>query len=479
MASKNILELLDANDIANVVEGKWLCDFPKGIPWKRVVRGYPPRKMSRSDFVIGPTIDGIYNPAEYLDQYAAAGCAAVMLANVPTGLKADLPVLEVKRMRPALLKLASLARSKVMGRVFAVTGSSGKTTMKNMLAHVLSAQGTVSATPGTGNNLMAICYQMINARLDANHYVFESGLGAIGSGIGLHSSLLQPHAAVITALHPAHAEGYPSVDAIVRSKMAICRDLQPDGYLLIDRDSEYYGLMLELAATNRVSHVITFGLHPEADVSISAVGIDAHGTSAQITVGGVTRSVKLGIYGKHWMKLAAAVLGICHVMGLDIDQAVRDLRNFQALIGRGWVYSLPFCDGQLLIFDSHFNANPGSMKADLDAFAAIAAQGRHRCIGVIGSMRELGDLSIPAHRALAEHLNTLSFAKIFLVGEETRPMRESLKSPTSCYFDPASLPLDVITGQLQPDDFVFIKGSHSNHLDRFIKHLSNLAAHVK
>lgn len=472
MTSKNILELIDATEISNIVGGRWLSDFPADIPWKKIVRGHPRGQVARNDFVIGPTVDELYNPVEYLGRYAAAGCAAAMLANVPAGLKADLPVLEVKRIRAALFQLASRARREVRGRVVAVTGSSGKTTLKNMLAYVLSAQGQTIASPGTGNSLMAICYQMINAPLDADYYVFESGLGATGSGIGLQSSLLQPHAAIITSVHPAHAAGYPSVDDIVRSKMCICKNLKPDGHLLIDRDSEYCPLMLELAAENSVGHVLTFGLHPEANVSVDQVAIDEHGTSAQVTLEGVAKTVKLGMYGEHWMKLAAAVLGTCYVMGLDLDQTVRDLKGFQALTGRGRIYPLPFRDGQLLIFDSHFNANPGSMKADLNAYSTVAAQRGHRCVGIVGAMRELGDLSIPAHRTLAEHLNTIPFAQIFLAGEETRPMRELLKSPTRCFFEPNALPLDLITSQLRVGDFVFIKGSHSTRLDLVIKHLS-------
>lgn len=471
MTTKNILESLAAGELAEIVEGKWLSDPPKGMPWKRIVKCYPPKLAGKADFVIGPTSEAHYNPIDYLSQYAAAGCAAVMLDKAPVGLEAKLPILQVKRIRLALFQLASRARRELTGKVVAVTGSSGKTTMKDMLAFLLSAQGAAIASPGTGNSLMAMCYQMINAPLNADHYVFESGLGATGSGIALHSSLLKPHLAVITTVHPAHAEGYSTVADIVRSKMDICQHLQQEGCLLIDRDTEHYALMMELAAKNDVCHIMTFGMHPDSDVRIGQITIDEHGTSASVSIGGVGRTVSLGMYGEHWMKLAAAVLGSCHVMGLDLDQAVCDLQNFQTLSGRGRIYPLPFNDGELLIFDSHFNANPGSMKADLNAFAAVAAQRGKRCIAVVGEMRELGELSAEAHRELASHLNTLNFSRIFLVGEATRVMPDLLQAPTSCFFEPDALSPDAIASQLHTGDFVFIKGSHSNRLDLVIKHL--------
>ncbi len=471
MAAHNILGHLDPLEMAKTVAGTWLPDVPTDVSWQKIAKGYPPRQAGVGDFVIGPTSEGVYDPIDHLSQYAAAGCTALMLDKVPDGLEAGLPVLKVKRIRLALFQLASRARSKVAGKVMAITGSSGKTTMKDMLAFVLSAQGATVASPGTVNSLMAICYQMINAPLNADHYVFESGLGATGSGIALHSSLLKPHVAVITTVHPAHAEGYSTVADIVRSKMDICKHLQPDGYLLIDRDTEHYALMMGLAVENGTRQVMTFGEHPDSDVRIDRMAIDEHGTSAVVSIGGIGRTVKLGMYGEHWMKLAAAVLGCCHVMWLDLDQVVRDLQNFQTLSGRGRIYPLPFGDGKLLIFDSHFNANPGSMRADLNAFAAVSAQRKQRCIAVVGEMRELGKLNAEAHRELARHLNTLNFSRIFLVGEATRVMPDLLQAPTSCFFEPDALLPGTIASQLQAGDFVFIKGSHSNRLDLVIKRL--------
>ncbi len=472
MAAHNILGHLDPLEIAATVAGTWLPGAPTDVSWQRIVKGYPPRQASVGDFVIGPTSDGVYDPIDHLSQYAAAGCTALMLDKVPDGLEAGLPVLKVKRIRLALFQLAGRARSEVAGKVMAITGSSGKTTMKDMLAFVLSAQGATVASPGTVNSLMAICYQMINAPLNADHYVFESGLGATGSGIALHSSLLKPHVAVITTVHPAHAEGYPTVADIVRSKMDICKHLQPEGSLLIDRDTEHYPLMVQLAAEHGVNHIMTFGTHPDSDVRIGEVAIAEHGTSAAISIDGVEKNIRLGMHGEHWMKLAAAVLGSCRVMGLDLDQAVRDLRNFQTLSGRGRIYPLPFKDGELLIFDSHYNANPGSMRADLNAYAAVAAQRNQRRIAVIGEMRELGELSAEAHQELATHLNTLNFSHVFLLGEATRVMPDLLQVPTSCFFETDTLVPEAIASQLQAGDFVFIKGSHSNRLDLVIKHLS-------
>ena len=475
MAAQYILARLAADEMAEIAEGKWIFGIPDGMPWTRIVKCHPPEQCGSADFVIGPTsADAPYNPIDYLSRYASAGCAAVMLDRVPAGLTAGLPVLQVPRIRRALFRLARRARKDIEGRIVAVTGSSGKTTTKDMLAFLLSRQGTTIASPGTGNSLMAICYQLINAPLGGNHYVFESGLGQGGSGIADQSSLLRPHVAIVTAVHPAHAAGYESVEDIVRSKMDICRHLQPEGQLLIDRDSEHYALMLSLADHNGVKQVRTFGFHPEADIRVAHVAMDEGGTSAQIMLGDTTRSVRLRMHGEHWAKIGAAALGASLILGLDIDRAANDLADFQMPSGRGQVYPLPFNNGELLIFDSHYNANPGSMAADLDAFAVMAAQRGQRCIGVIGAMRELGDLTESAHRELASRLAGLSFSHIFLIGEETRVMSHILPSPGTQFFEKLDAALPVLTSHLKAGDFVFIKGSHSNRLDLLVKHLRSL-----
>ncbi len=475
MASQNILARLAATEIAEIAEGEWLGDIPDGMPWGRIVKCHPPEQCGSGDFVIGPTsLDAPYNPIDYLSRYTTSGCAAVMLDNVPSGLKAGLPVLQVPRIRRALFRLARRARKDIAGKIVAVTGSSGKTTTKDMLAFLLSRQGTAIASPGTGNSLMAICYQLINAPLCGDHYVFESGLGQGGSGIADQSGLLRPDVAIVTAIHPAHAAGYESVADIVRSKMDICRHLHPDGQVLIDRDSEHHALMRSLADDGGVKRIVTFGRHPEADIRVTDVAMDDGGTSARIGIGDTTRPVRLRMHGEHWTKIAAAALGASLALGLDIEQAADDLAEFQTLAGRGQVFPLPFQGGELLVFDSHYNANPGSMAADLDAFAVMAAQRGRRCIGVIGAMRELGGLSDSAHRDLAVHLDKLPFSHIFLIGAETSVMRDILPPPRTLFFEKLDAALPELTNRLEAGDFLFIKGSHSNRLDLLVKRLRSL-----
>lgn len=475
MESHNILANLAAAEIAEIAEGEWIFGEPGRIPWRRAVKCHPPAQCGAADLVIGPTQpEAPYDPMDHVGQYAAAGCAALMVDRLRPGVVPTLPVLRVPRIRRALFRLARHARKGVTGRVIAVTGSSGKTTTKEMLAFLIGRQSQVVATPGTGNSLMAICYQLINAPLDAGHYVFESGLGQAGSGIADHSGLLQPHVAIVTAVHPAHAGGYDSVDQIAHRKMDIARHLQPGGHLLFDRDSDHHELMRSLAEEHGVGHAVSFGFHAQADVRIADIVIGESGTAAQIAVDDVLLPVRLRMHGRHWAKLAAAALATCRILGLDTAQAAADLGEFLLPKGRGEVYPLPFRGGSVLVYDSHFNANPGSMAADLDAFGAIAAKGGRRNIAIVGAMRELGTLTERAHRDLAAQLAALPFAGIFLIGEETRGMAELMPSRGVRQFDTADAAFDEVSAYLAADDFLFVKGSHSNRLDQLIRRLRSL-----
>ena len=388
----------------------------------------------------------------------------------------ELPIIKVASTRRTIGLLAKFARTKMAGKFIAVTGSAGKTTTKALIQHILSRQGLTSGPTGSANSLLAVSYNLVNAPLLADYHVFESGLGATGSSILDHSRIIQPSVAVITSVHAAHAEGYKSLEEIAQRKLDICNYLQKDGWLLVDRDSHLFPMMYCEAKNRGASHILTFGIHPQSDVRI----IDCQ------LANGVTRSTVAGLGGYwrftvplpgvHWAKMVGAALASCCLVGGDVKQALKDLNTFAVPSGRGSVSSIVSRKGKILIFDGSYNANPGSMRADLSAYESLAKTECRRKVGVIGAMKELGAFSESEHQTLVPVLDTIGFSRLFLIGEETLVIKDRLlRKDSIMYYADIRNAVDAIESALIPEDFLFIKGSHSNRLNELINHLVGLA----
>ena len=157
--------------------------------------------------------------------------------------------------------------------------------------------------------------------------------------------------AVITSVHTAHAEGYKSLEEIAQRKMDICNHLQKDGCLLIDRDSALFPMMQCEAKNRGVSHILTFGTHPESDVRIIDYQLTDGISRATITgLGGYWR-FRVSLLGVHWAKMVGAALASCHLVGVDVKHAMADLDTFIAPLGRGILSSIDTNKGKILVFD--------------------------------------------------------------------------------------------------------------------------------
>jgi len=465
------LETFSPSRLAEVLKGEWIGGVPDNLILRRLVHGPQAQRIGSGDLVVACCATEGWNDLERcVTKIDAPLDAALMVDGDDVPGNAPVPVLKVRGTGQAITQLGRVARARAKGKFIVVTGSSGKTTTKAMLQHLLSQQTIVRGTAGSANSLRAISYSLVNNISEADIFVMESGLGMAGSGILQHSLLLNPDIAVVTSVHAAHAGGYATVKEIVHRKMEIAAGLKKDGYLFLDGDSVQLTLMRELAEKHRVKNIITFGLGKNCAARVlSYRTLNTCGT-ATLSLFGEQHRVTFPMLGEHWAKMAAVVLACGALLEMNLKQMAADFKTAPLPPGRGAVLGFP--GETLVVFDSHYNANPGSMRADLAAFGDIQLPGGSEKIAVIGSMKELGHESDIYHLALAPHIAAAGFSRIHLVGEEA----EVLKGALSCDYVVTSHAetgsvIESLKDELKGNEWVFVKGSRSNALERVTDYL--------
>ena len=348
----------------------------------------------------GATRDG----HEFVDFAAESGANAVMLdKDVPCRL----PALRVADARVQCGALARRWRSQFELPLIAITGSNGKTTVKEMVAAVLSGQARVLATQGNYNNDIGVPLTLFG--LDDRHRYAVVEMGANHPGeLQRLSDIARPNVALITQCAPAHLEGFGSVAGVARAKSEIFDGLQPDGMAIINKDDEYAQFWFERSRGRRQ---LSFGMDAEADVSASHVRLDPEQgcTRFELICKGRSTAVALNLFGRHNVMNALAAAACCLAVGLAPEQIRRGLEAMKPIAGRMSVR--PGLSGMRL-FDDTYNANPVSLGAALELTRELSGSAWL----VLGDMGELGEAAARFHKEAGAQARAVGIERLYGIG---------------------------------------------------------------
>jgi len=323
-------------------------------------------------------------------------------------IKTDLPLLLVADTRMGLGHLASTWRSDYDIPVIGVTGSNGKTTVKEMLAAILGQKGAVLSTRGNLNNEVGVPLTLL--RLERKHRYAVIEMGANGPGeINYLSSLVKPQVALITNAAPAHLEGFGDISGVARAKGEIFNNLADDGTAVINADDSRVGLWRVMVGKHRC---ISFGIHNPADLNASEISVNPQlGYSFKMHTPQGSIDIHLGLPGRHNVMNALAASAAALAAGMSLDEIKSGLELMQPVKGR-----LQLREGihGCLVVDDTYNANPGSMRP---VFEVLAAH-RGRKILVLGDMGELGNASRAFHEQVGRQARVTGIDLLFTVGEQ-------------------------------------------------------------
>lgn len=415
------------------------------------------RSLCHGDLFValqGPNFDG----HDYLDVAMQQGAAAALVSQ-ETGH--CLPQLLVADTRLALGQLGALWRDASHAKLIAITGSNGKTTVKEMLAAILQGQGSVLATRGNLNNDIGLPLTLCGLE-DQDYAVVELGANHAGE-IDYLTRIARPDVALLNNAGRAHLAGFGSLEGVARAKAEIMNGLGDDGVFVFNGDDHYAPLWRELAVGHRT---LSFGLKGSADVhsaeSAAPLQWDEHGFcvcfEVQTPVGEF--SARLALAGEHNRMNALAATAAAIALDVPMAQIAEGLAAMRPVAGR-------LCplrgvsDGRVV--DDSYNANPDSVAA---AIAVLAAAPGRRTL-VLGDLAELGRGASGLHAELGERARVAGIERLFACGELSGVAVRSFGAGGRHFTDQQSL-IDDLLESLGAEDSVLVKGSRSARMDRVV-----------
>jgi UDP-N-acetylmuramoyl-tripeptide--D-alanyl-D-alanine ligase len=407
---------------------------------------------------------------------AAAGQAGAVgvLAQRPVGV----PAVVVDDTVAALGDLAKAVLGRLDPRpaVVAVTGSSGKTSTKDLLAQVLARRGPLIAPPGSYNTEIGLPLTVLSADRATRTLVLEMGARGVGH-VAYLCQIAPPRVGVVLNVGSAHMGEFGSREAIARAKAELVQAVPEDGTAVLNADDPLVRQMAEHA----VAPVLMFGESVHADVRADDVHLDASGR-ASFTLVTPTGSapVSLALVGAHQVSNALAAAAAAHALGLAPEPVAAALSAATAR-SRWRMEVTERADGITVINDS-YNANPESMRAALNALVAIG-QGR-RTWAVLGEMRELGEVSDAEHVALGRTVAQLGVDRMLGVGVAARPIvvgvtaevgdvGEGSGNTEANWVDDVDAAVQYLRGNAAPGDVILVKASRAAGLEQVAEVLVN------
>ena len=404
----------------------------------------------------------VHDGHKFVDAAFAAGAAAAIVSE-PVGH----PHVLVDDTFEALQALGRASRERSKAIIFGVTGSVGKTSTKEALYAALERIAPCRAhrSVKSYNNHTGVPLSLARMPRDTEYAVFELGMNNKGE-IAALTRQIRPHAAIVTAVAPAHIENLGSEESIADAKAEIFEGLELDRVAIVPNDTPHRDRLVR-AARRHADRIITFG---SGDADVHAIhAVKSEGGGSLISAALLERELTFTISqpGEHWVSNALAVLAAIEAVGADVAVAALALADMGGLKGRGARHVIELAGGEALLIDESYNANPASMAATLKSLGAERDVARR--IAVLGPMRELGAHSAALHAGLAPAVLDAHVDELILIGEEMRPLAELVVGKIS--LDLVGSVDEAIAGllaKLHPGDAVLVKASNSVGLAKLV-----------
>ena len=384
------------------------------------------------------------------------GAAAAMVSHAVPGLTSGLLVEDTRR---ALGDLAAWWRGKFTIPLAAITGSNGKTTVKEMLAAILrvtaGGEDKVLATVGNLNNDIGLPLTLLKLRAQHRYAVAEMGMNHFGE-IRYLTRLACPTVALVNNATSAHLGGLGSVEGIAQAKGEIFEGLAAGGVAIINADDRFAAYWKTLADGKRI---LTFGIEQPADVSATFV-LQAEYSDLQLQTPFGAAALRLPVAGRHNVCNALAATATAIAMNIPLADVVEGLAAFGGVKGR---LQQKTGVGGAVVIDDTYNANPASMKAAIDVLAARAG----KKLLVLGDMGELGDEAAAMHADIGAYARDAGIDALFALGELSREMVRVFGSEARHYATPEALAADLMTG-MHAGVNVLVKGSRFMRMERVV-----------
>ena len=395
------------------------------------------------------------------DLVAEAAKKGAVAAVVTRKIDTNLPMLHVDNGLNALAAVARITRARSSAQIIGITGSQGKTTVKEMTGSILSQAGSTLITPKNQNNTIGVPLTILSLTDQHEFAVIEMGADRHGE-IKFSASSAKPNIALITNAKEAHVEGFGSLTGIVEAKGEIIDATDPTGILVLNSDDANVKTWITRAKSRVVKKFS--GHNASADYFASDVCIGSKGRAEFIlnTPHG-SQPIKLGLLGNHNILNAVASSAVAMEAGANLMHIKTGLESVRPVCGR---LSLASGINQCKVLDDTYNASPSSFKAAIDVLKSFSGEK----VLVAGDMRELGMKSEEFHRQIGEYAANSGIGRLYAIGEKSRHMVRAFGSCAKHFSSRTEL-INECRGIASPNLVFLIKGSRGSRMEAVMEKL--------
>ena len=413
----------------------------------------------------GETFDG----HAYIAQAVQKGAAGLVVDTMPEKMPVVpmVPVVLVADTLRALGDLAAYRRSLMSDlQVVAITGSCGKTTVKEMIAAILTREYNVLKTQGNFNNLIGLPLSLLPVEFHHDFAVMEMGMNQLGE-IARLTEIADPDIACITNVQDAHLAGLSDISGVARAKGELFAGIKAWGRLVVNIDDKRVRGIARRCSQKK----ITFGRNPKADIrGIRLRSLGERGMAFTLQIGTNEARVKIRGLGAHNVQNALAAAGMAHAAGVKFKDIVAGLESFAPFEKRLQVQKLI---GGIRLINDAYNANPSSMLAALETLRQM--DHGHKKMAILGDMLELGQQSVVAHQDIGRQVARLGFDGLLAVGDFAETLvaaawKAGMSKKKAMFFAKKEQVSDwlresIAAGVLRPGDWVLVKGSRGMRME--------------
>jgi UDP-N-acetylmuramoyl-tripeptide--D-alanyl-D-alanine ligase len=408
--------------------------------------------------IAGENFDG----HEHVGAAASKGAAAALVSRP---VEADVPQVVVADTVEALGSLATSLQAGRTGQdVVAITGSNGKTSVKELVLSILGRVARVTASPGNRNNEIGLPLAVIDADDSARFAVYEMGAGKPGD-IAYLAAIARPRVALVNNIAPAHLERMGSLANVADTKAAIYDALCSDGTAVINADDAFESFFAERAHGRRI---LRFGFGARADVGVTGVVLHEDGSEFTLRMPEGLAAVSLPLPGRHNVANAMAAAALASACGVPLAAIVDGLGHAQPVAGRLVRRRLP---GGAWLVDDSYNANPGSLAAAIETLAAARGGGWL----VLGDMRELGADAVALHEAAGRRAREAGVERLFALGDLAANAAHAFGEGGVLFASHEALAAAVVEAMAATGagavPTILVKGSRGSAMDRVVRAL--------
>ncbi|MBX2848853.1 MAG: UDP-N-acetylmuramoyl-tripeptide--D-alanyl-D-alanine ligase [Acidiferrobacterales bacterium] len=395
-----------------------------------------------------------------------AGASAALLEH---DVDVELPKILVADTHQALKDLAAWWRSQFVIPVIGITGSVGKTTVKEMLGSIFAEVGEGVVTKGNLNNEIGVPLTLLRLATNDRYAIVEMGMNHAGE-ISRLTKITKPTIALINNAAAAHLEGLGTIEAVAKAKGEIFEGLTGDGIAIINADDKYSDMWRELAYKQQI---VSFGLQKSADISAD-FQLHVNGISMQVKTPEENFEVQLSSLGKHSVANALAATAVAYAANIPSKFIQTGLTNYRPIGGRLDVSKI----GALTIIDDTYNANPASMQSAIEVLAQY-----DNSILIVGDMAELGDASDVEHIELGKFALKNNINHIYVCGKYADLVSQGSQGLAQSFVTQGEL-LEVLSLEVgdkagEPNSAILVKGSRSARMEKVIDHLQQTLSQQK